>query len=102
VKRSRAGKLAGPESALFSGEYWAGGKAKELGLVDALGDLRSHLRARFGDKVETPLIAERGWFGRRLAGVSEPSLSGLLTRPGMADEIVSAIEARALWARYGL
>ena len=46
------------------------GAALELGLVDAIGDLRATLRARFGDKVDTPLIgAERGLFGRRVPGV---------------------------------
>ena len=102
VKTARGRKLRGPESALFSGEYWAGEKALELGLVDSLGDLRSHLRSRFGGKVHTPLIAERGWLGRRMTGIGQGSLEGALTRPGLAEEIVSAIEARALWARYGL
>src|SRR6202165_5309163 len=100
VKAARGGKLAGPESALFSGEYWAGAKALELGLVDSLGDLRSHLRGRFGDRVHTPLVAERGWLGRRMPGIG--TIEDVLTRPGLAEEIVSAIEARALWARYGL
>jgi signal peptide peptidase SppA len=100
VKAARGGKLAGPESALFSGEYWTGTKALELGLVDSLGDLRSHLRGRFGDKVHTPLVAERGWLGRRMPGIG--IIDEALTRPGLAEEIVSAIEARALWARYGL
>ncbi len=56
VKSRRGDKLAGPENDLFSGEYWTGRRGLELGLVDAIGDLRSTLRARFGDKVETPLI----------------------------------------------
>lgn len=100
VKSRRGDKLTSPESSLFSGEYWAGAKAVELGLVDRIGDLRSYLRARFGEKVQTPLIsAERGFFGRRVPGVlhGEP-----WTAPGFADEIVSALEARAAWARYGL
>jgi serine protease SohB len=42
-----------------------------LDLVDELGDLRSALRARFGDKVKMRLItAQRGLFGRRVPGVS--------------------------------
>ena len=40
VKSRRGGKLNGPESDLFSGEYWTGRRALELGLVDAIGDLR--------------------------------------------------------------
>lgn len=102
VKTSRGAKLAGPEKTLFSGEYWAGTKAMEYGLVDRIGDLRSVLRERFGKNVLTPLISpERGWFGRRTPGVGG-ELDSLWNSPGLADEVVSAIEARAMWARFGL
>jgi serine protease SohB len=105
VKSRRAGKLNGPENDLFSGEYWAGQRALELGLVDSIGDLRVVLRERFGDKVVTPLIsAERGWLGRRVPGVGlgrgDLQQAGLAA--GLAEDLISALEARALWARYGL
>jgi serine protease SohB len=99
VKASRGAKLKGPESALFSGEYWTGRKSVELGLADGIGDLRATLRARYGDKVETPLVAaERSLFGRARPGV------GLFDggRSELAEDVISALEARALWARYGL
>jgi signal peptide peptidase SppA len=107
VKQSRGARLKGPEKTLFSGEYWTGNKAIEFGLADGIGDLRSTLRARFGDEVVTPLVsAARGWFGRVPLGVLEP-LSRFADvradgRADFAEEIVSALEARALWARYGL
>jgi serine protease SohB len=98
VKSRRGGKLNGPESDLFSGEYWTGTRGLELGLVDAIGDLRTVLRERFGDKVVTPLIsAERGWFGRRVPGVWRGEVPA-----GLAEDLISALEARALWGRYGL
>lgn len=98
VKERRGKRLKGPDSALFSGEYWVGDRARTLGLVDRVGEIRSVLREKFGEKVVTPLIAERGWFGRRVPGVGiDP-----LMRPGLADALVSAIEERAIWARYGL
>jgi signal peptide peptidase SppA len=103
VKESRGTRLTGPENDLFSGEYWTGRKAVELGLADGIGDLRTVLRARFGDEVATPLIApERSLFGRARSGVGIEALDRLFDRAGLADEIVSALEARALWARYGL
>ena len=99
VKLRRGDKLKGPENDLFSGEYWTGRRALDLGLVDAIGDLRSVLRARFGDKVAMPLVsAERGLFGRRLLGVGR----GELLPAGLTEDVISALEARALWARYGL
>ena len=100
VKERRGAKLTGSDKLLFSGEFWTAPKAIELGLADALGDLRSTLRARYGDKVRTPLIsAERSLFGRKLPGVMLGEV--LADRPGLTDELVSTLEARALWGRFG-
>jgi serine protease SohB len=99
VKSRRGGKLTGADEELFSGEYWTGRRALDLGLVDGVGELRNTLRARFGDKVVTPLIsAERRLFSRRPAGIGY----GDFMREGLAEDIISALEARAMWARYGL
>ncbi|MGA8320738.1 MAG: S49 family peptidase [Xanthobacteraceae bacterium] len=109
VKSRRGAKLIGPESDLFSGEYWTGRRALELGLVDAIGDLRGVLRERFGDKVVTPLVTERGFFGRRVLGVSTGAILGEAQagfsagrQTGFAEDVISAFEARAMWARFGL
>src|SRR5882757_6015401 len=103
VKDGRGARLKGPENDLFSGEYWAGRTAIELGLADRIGELRSVLRERFGDKVEMPLMpAERSLFGRARAGVELGALDLLSGRADLAGDVVSALEARALWARYGL
>ncbi len=102
VKERRGDKLDSRETALFTGAYWTGHRGRELGLVDAVGDLRTVLRERFGEKVRTPLIAERGFalFGRRAPGVT--GLGSLLSGPSLADDMVATLEARALWSRYGL
>jgi len=98
VKGSRGARLKGPEKTVFSGEYWTGNKAIELGLADSIGDLRSTLRERFGENVVTPLISPaRGWLGR-----VQPSVIDALPRGDFAEQVISALEARALWARYGL
>ena len=99
VKSRRADKLGGSDETLFSGEYWTGRRALGFGLVDAIGDLRSTLRERFGDKVYTPLVtADRGLLGRRVFGVGP----GGFLQAGLAEDMISALEARAIWARYGL
>ena len=73
VKSSRGGRLKGADDELFTGEYWAGEKSVALGLADGIGDLRSTLRARFGEKVMTPLVAPArlsmpaSWAGVRFA-----------------------------------
>jgi signal peptide peptidase SppA len=104
VKQSRGGRLKGADHVLFTGEYWAGETSVSLGLADAIGDLRSTLRARYGDKVLTPVIAPAtgmlsNLLGRRSAGAGTlTSLDGIA---GLPDELISALETRAIWARFG-
>lgn len=104
VKQSRAGKLKGSDEVLFTGEYWAGDTSVSLGLADAIGDLRSTLRSRFGDKVLTPVIAPAtgllsSLLGRKSAGAGTlVSLDGFA---GLPDELISALETRAIWAKFG-
>jgi signal peptide peptidase SppA len=104
VKQSRGAKLKGTDDVLFTGEYWAGETSVSLGLADAIGDLRSTLRARYGDKVLTPVIAPStgllsGLFGRKSAGAG--TLGELDGIRGLPDELISALESRAIWARFG-
>jgi serine protease SohB len=104
VKERRAGKLNGADKTLFSGEFWTAQATLELGLIDGIGDLRSHLRERFGEKVRMPVIStERRLFGFRLPGASALERLDALTRDsGLTADVISALEARALWGRYGL
>ena len=95
VKNGRGKRLKGADKMLFSGEFWIAGTAQKLGLIDGLGDVRSVLRERYGKKVAMPLVApSQSWFHRRMPGVIEPG--------DWAAGALSAIEARAWWARYGL
>jgi signal peptide peptidase SppA len=102
VKESRGSRLKGADDVLFTGEYWAGETSISLGLADAIGDLRSTLKARYGDKVLTPVIAPStgmlsGLLGRRSAG----TLASLEALPGLPEELISALESRAIWAKFG-
>ena len=104
VKQSRAGKLKGSDDVLFTGEYWAGDTSVSLGLADAIGDLRSTLRSRYGDKVSTPVVAPAtgllsSLLGRKSAGAE--TLASLDGFAGLPDELISALEARAIWAKFG-
>src|ERR1700754_452787 len=104
VKQSRGSRLKGDDDVLFTGEYWAGETSVSLGLADAIGDMRTTLRARYGDKVRTPVIAPAsgmlsGLLGRKSAGAS--TLSSLEGFSGLPDELISALETRAIWAKFG-
>jgi signal peptide peptidase SppA len=93
VRARRGSRLKADETTLFSGEVWTGKRALELGLIDGLGDLRSVMRGRYGDKVKLlPIGVERGLLRRLRIGGPQ----------GWAEDLLAAAEERALWARYGL
>jgi signal peptide peptidase SppA len=88
VKERRGDRLNDGDD-LFSGEIWTGSKAKELGIVDGVGNLRAVLTSRFPE-------AE--------LSVAEPKrpLLARLGLGGATQSLLTAIEHRALWSRYGL
>src|SRR3954468_6261912 len=97
VRQSRGARLKGADDVLFTGEYWAGESSVSLGLADGIGDLRSTLRSRYGEKVVMPLIAPAGGLfsgllGRRSAGAG--MLAALEAGTGLPDELISALETR--------
>ena len=102
--KDRRGDRLSDNPDLFTGLFWTGRKGLSLGLVDAIGDMRGTLKARFGDRTQMKLITQpRGLFGRRLG------LFGSSTGVSMTDIASSAVgglldaaEERALWSRYGL
>ncbi len=108
VRQRRGDRLpAGRDDDLFSGAFWLGAEARELGLIDGLGDLRSVMRARFGKTVRLRLVnARTSWLQRR-AGLrlGRDGPPGLPALPGLAqlpDQILGAVEERLLWSRFGL
>jgi signal peptide peptidase SppA len=103
VQRRRAGKIDAADETLFSGEVLTGRMALARGLIDGIGDLRSVLRARFGDNVRLVPIAperRRRWWLPRARPLAEREPYGPLAGP-IAD-LIGWLEARALWARFGL
>jgi signal peptide peptidase SppA len=106
VRARRGRKLKGEESELFSGAFWTGAKAKEMGLIDGLGDLRSVLRLHFGPRVKLRLIgAQRGWLRRRFMRNQMPQFDMATASPiaaSLTEGVLAAIEERAWWGRYGL
>jgi signal peptide peptidase SppA len=103
VKERRAGKLKAPDAELFSGAFWSGPKAMELGLIDGISDVRSKMQALHGKDVrlqvvEPPKTGLLGRLRRFAPAVAGTDAGGL----AFADDLVSAIETRALWSRFGL
>ena len=106
VKARRAGRLRGPEEEMFSGTFWSARKAVEYGLIDGIADLRSKMRSLHGEKVRLRAVpmAPSGLITRlrRMPGLAPGGSEKFAFPPSLADDLISAVEARALWARFGL
>jgi len=98
VKSRRGARLA-DDPGLFTGLFWSGRRALDLGLVDGLGDLKGVMAERYGEKVRLKLIQPaRSRFGRRIP-------FGVATRDppeAFVSAAIGAVEERLIWARYGL
>jgi signal peptide peptidase SppA len=105
VKERRGPKLRTPDAELFTGAFWSGPRAQELGLIDGIGEMRGTLRERYGDRIKLRVVPIGGGgllarLRRLPTGGRAPDLAALPA--GFADDLMSALEVRALWARFGL
>ena len=92
VEKSRSSKLkkeSGIE--LFSGEFWSGTKAKDLGLIDGIGNANEILREKFGEEIIVKKFEKsKGWLSKKLS-----------SSENHADQVISILEERSIWQRYG-
>ncbi len=99
VRQRRAGRLKADEKVLFSGAFWSGRQALELGLIDGIGDLRSVMRRRFGERVKLRLVGARPSWWRRRGGLAGQGAGDAFEWTAGA---LAAIGERLWWNRFGL
>jgi len=91
VEESRGVKLKTDGIELFSGEFWAGSKAKELGLIDGLGNANEILKEKFGEDVVIKKFEKpKGWFSKKFS-----------SSINQVDQLANLLEERSIWQRYG-
>jgi len=100
VRMARGDRL-GEDDDIFTGAFWAASGALSRGLIDGLGDLRGTMRARFGDKVKLKVVGDKKPFWRRGMGMTSRARADHLGE-GFAQGLVSVVENRSLWSRFGL
>jgi signal peptide peptidase SppA len=99
VRERRGAKLKGDEAQLFSGEVFVGRRALGLGLVDGLGDIRGVLRGMFGESVRLRAIEPERQRRFSLARLV-PSFGA--ETGDIVGDLLTRIEERLIWARFGL
>ena len=113
VRERRGDRLKGKQKELFSGAFWTGTRALEMGLIDGIGDLNGVMRDKFGDKVKlkridgkTPLWRRRFGFSPAFGGspgIETGIAPGIASAPeDWAASAIAAIEERLIWNRFGL
>ena len=91
VEESRGSKLKKDGIELFSGEFWAGSKSKELGLIDGLGNANEILKEKFGEDVVIKKFEKsKGWLSKKLSSSNN-----------QMDQLANILEERSIWQRYG-
>ena len=91
VEDSRGSKLNKNGVELFSGEFWSGSKAKELGLIDGVGNANEILREKFGENVVIKKFEKsKGWLSKKLSSSNT-----------QMDQLINVLEERSIWQRYG-
>ena len=91
VEESRGSKLNKSDIELLSGEFWSGSKAKELGLIDEIGNANEVLKEKFGDDVIIKKFEKsKGWLSKKLSSSNN-----------QMDQLVNILEERSIWQRYG-
>jgi len=91
VEESRKSKLNKSEVELFSGEFWSGSKAKDLGLIDNVGNANEVLKEKFGEDVVIKKFEKsKSWLNKKLSSSSN-----------QIDQLANILEERSIWQRYG-
>ncbi|MBI1383670.1 MAG: S49 family peptidase [Rhizobiales bacterium] len=108
VRERRGERLVAPDADVFEGQVFLAREAVRLGLIDGVGDLRTRMRAIYGDKVRLKVVTRRSGLVQRLVGATmfgettgEDAI-GRLGGTGLTDQVVASLEERELWSRYGL
>ena len=94
VLSRRAEKLKVPAEALFTGRFWPGRKAVELGLADRLGDALGEAKRRFGPKAKLLPIGGPGASERLLVRVA---LEWASVAPAPATDRLFEMPAPSAW-----
>ncbi len=110
VKDRRGAMLKGADAELFSGAFWSGPRAMELGLIDGIADMRTKMRELYGSKVQLRVVSAPGsgllgWLRRapsQRLGLADTMGAATGLPFSLADDMISALEIRSLWSRYGL
>lgn len=78
---------------VYTGQFWNGIKAKELGLIDEIGNMNEFIKEEFGKDVKIErIIKPQGWLKKKLSGASL----------NIAESLVKVVNDKTIWSKYNL
>ena len=101
IKSRRGGKITAPDDEVFTGAFWSGSTALELGLIDAIGNLHQVMAQKFGQDYRLVTMSAKSNFS--LLSALSSSASPKETMMGDAtDAVINKLDERSWWSRLGL
>ncbi len=91
--KARRGDRLSEDQDLFSGEFWLGESAINLGLADGIGHLVPTMKGMFGDKTKFSVLGQKKSILRRFSSQIASETLGAVGQN---------IDDNALWAQFGL
>jgi signal peptide peptidase SppA len=98
VKERRGSKLDLSDDTLFTGKFWSGKKAKELGLIDDISDIYSVLESNYGKNIDLKFISEN----RGLFGSLRNMMSLEMITKNIIDSFLTAVKDSAIYSKLNL
>lgn len=96
VRNRRKDRLKGSEEELFNGAFWSGKTAVDIGLIDAVDDMRSVMKKKFGNKLKFVVIEpkKKGLVKELLSSEMDNFSSSLV------DDLVAKITEKGIRSKF--
>lgn len=95
IKKRRGKRIKAPDDKIFNAGIWSGRQAKDLGLVDDIGDYYSVMKKKFGKDIKFKDFSKKqSWIKQKFFSTSKGS--------DMFNSFLNSIEEKLIWSKYDL
>ena len=98
VQERRGTKLCTNDGNLFTGKFWSGKAAKEMGLIDGTDDMYSVLESKYGKNIDIKFISEN----KGLLGSVRDMLGLQMIATVVVESVINVIKDTAIWAKVSV
>ena len=93
IKKRRGKRIKAPDEKIFNAGIWSGRQAKDLGLVDEIGDYYSVMKKKFGKDIKFKDFSKKqSWIKQKFFSNSKGA--------DMLNNFLNIIEEKLIWSKY--